>query len=467
MKRHEISRIQDTASVRGQGVDQGFDLGRRDFFKLAGLGLTGFFVSGAAGSLPVAAQSGPKLAGTAKYVVFVHMIGAPSHLDTFDLKEGGWTPKDFEPTSYGGVRWPKGLMPKLGDQLGKAALVRSMNAWALVHPLAQQWAEIGRNPTSGLSKIAPNIGSVVAYEFEGQRTEKQKLPGFVALNTGNGIVRQGYFSPEFAPFTVTTNPAGLANSTHPEGQERFNARYGALTTMDKENREKNPFGQASGAMATAYNQARDLMYNPDIQKIFQYSTDELQKFGNTGFGAGCLTARNLIQANAGTRFIQLNLGSWDHHANIYNANAGIYPLARAFDNGIGQLMTDLAATPSSSGKTLLDETLIVAMGEFGRTPGNLNNQAGRDHYLQMSAFLAGAGIKGGRVIGKTDDTGAGTIETGWSRDMIIRPEDVFATIYSALGIDYTKVLHDDPFNRGFEYVPYAKDGGYAAIDELW
>ncbi|HNG93654.1 MAG TPA: DUF1501 domain-containing protein [Acidobacteriota bacterium] len=468
MSRKEIQKLQNNAPIHYQNVNAGVDFSRREFFKLAGLGVTGFFLSQVTTPLEVVAQSSPTLINTAKNCIFIHLTGAPSHLDTFDLKEGAWTPKDFQPTTVGNIRWPVGLMPKMADHLNKVGLVRSMNAWALVHQLAQVWTEIGRNPASGLSKIAPNIGAVVAYEYESRRTSTQKLPGFIALNTNGALQQQGYFAPEFAPFVVTASATGLTNATHPEGEDLFKQRYAALQSLDASLRSNPaPFGSGPSTMATTYSQAREMMYNSDVQKVFTFDTADSQRYGNNGFGNSCIVARNILQSDSGTHFVQINFGNWDHHQNIYNTNGGIYTMTSALDAGLANLLTDLATSTSKSGKSLLDETLVVVMGEFGRTPGALNNQGGRDHYMQMSALFAGAGVKGNTVIGKTDDTGAGTIEYGWSRDMLIRPEDVFSSIYSALGIDYTKVLTNDPFNRGFEYVPYAKDGGYAPIQELW
>ena len=122
---------------------------------------------------------------------------------------------------------------------------------------------------------------------------------------------------------------------------------------------------------------------------------------------------------------------------------------------------------AGAGNTLLDETLVVVLGEFGRTVGVLNAQGGRDHFLRMSVVFAGGGVKGNTVIGKTDDKGSAAIEFGIAANRDVRPEDVASTIYSAIGIDYTTVRHDDPLNRGFEYVPFAKDGQYGPVNELF
>src|SRR5207237_1940457 len=145
---------------------------------------------------------------TAKNCIFIMMQGAPSHTDTFDLKEGSWTPAAFNPTSYGDVRFPQGLMPQIADQLGSLALVRSVRAWAGVHGLMQSWVQIGRNPASALAKISPHIGSVVSMELG--RGVNQTLPTFVALN-GQPQAGAGYFPAEHAPVLVTAG-SGLPNT---------------------------------------------------------------------------------------------------------------------------------------------------------------------------------------------------------------------------------------------------------------
>ena len=130
--------------------------------------------------------------------IFILLAGAPSHTDTFDLKVGSWTPASFNPTSYGDLLFPQGLMPNLANEIGSIALVRSVQAWATAHGLAQTWVQIGRNPVSGLSKIAPHIGSVVSMELSPSSSD-HTLPPFISLNAGSGP-DNGYFPPEMAPF---------------------------------------------------------------------------------------------------------------------------------------------------------------------------------------------------------------------------------------------------------------------------
>ncbi len=409
---------------------------------------------------------------TAKNAIFIFLSGAPSNIDTWDLKEGAWTPADFAPTSYNGetLRFPQGLLPKTAEHLDRLSFVRSGLAWAAVHQLGQVWAQIARNPGGATGSIAPHIGSVVSLEEQIARKTGDVLPGFIALNSF-GIPAQGYFPATYAPFQVIPSSAGLATIGHPDGAARFSDRWNFLHQLDAA-RSTGARGKVTLDMNNFYDQSKALMDTPNINAVFSFSTGDHAKYGSTTFGDSLIIARNLIGAQKGTRFVQATFGGWDHHSNIYTKPAAgvnsLYTQGATFDNAFGALLSDLQSTPgAASGKTLLDETLIVIVAEFGRTVGTLNNQNGRDHNLRMSTVLAGGGIRGGQVIGKTDATGNKVDDYGWSQNRDIRPEDVTCTIYSALGIDYTTVRHDDPLNRGFEYVPFAKDGTYKPIDELF
>ncbi|HEU4520852.1 MAG TPA: DUF1501 domain-containing protein, partial [Thermoanaerobaculia bacterium] len=232
-------------------------------------------------------------------------------------------------------------------------------------------------------------------------------------------------------------------------------------------------GRDATDMAKFYDQARVLIDTPGVNDIFSFTADDRARYGSTTFGDSLVVARNIVAANRGARFVQVTHGGWDHHDNIYNraANNSLYSQSKTFDDGFGALMTDLASRPGSqSGRTLLDETLVVVLGEFGRTTGALKGSAtegGRDHYLRMSLVMAGGGVRGGRALGVTDAGGNQALDFGWSAGRDVRPEDVTATIYSALGIDYTTVRQDDPLGRGFEYVPFANDEAYLPIEELF
>lgn len=163
-------------------------LSRRRLFEVLGSGVGGSYLLGGSGVR--AAESSPRVTtqSKAKNCIFILMTGAPSHTDTFDLKMvNGVTPTSFNPTTISGILWPNGLLPKVGGQLGKIAIVRSMRSWALVHSLAQTWTQIGRSPAAALGDVAPNVGSVVSLEKEKERTINQVFPTFIALNAASAI----------------------------------------------------------------------------------------------------------------------------------------------------------------------------------------------------------------------------------------------------------------------------------------
>jgi uncharacterized protein (DUF1501 family) len=276
---------------------------------------------------------------------------------------------------------------------------------------------------------------------------------------------------QFSPFKTQPDPGGLATTEHAAGEPRFRQRWDLLASIDGMLRAPDsPLGEPAAGMANLYVNAENLMFNPLVADAFGFTEEESVRYGGTAFGNSCLVARKLVEADQGTRFIQVTLGGWDHHQGIYDrqevngrdVGRNIYAQCGEFDPAFAALINDLEASGH------LDETLIVVSGEFGRTVGPLtNDNNGRDHYLQMFYAFAGGGVQGGKVIGETNPTGAFTVDTGWSRFRDIRPEDIEATIYSALGINWTKVRYDDPLGRGFEYVPNSDEDAYAPVDELW
>ena len=443
---------------------------RRRFFEVAGAGLMGSYLLDNA----IAQQcTSPQQIntqqvtphGTAKNCIFILLAGAPSHTDTFDLKVvNGTTPSNFSPTTLNGVAWPVGLLPKIGSHLGDLTLVRSMQSWALVHLLAQHWTQIGRNPAAALGDIAPNIGSIVSIEKNSERQAGQVFPTFVSLNSPVAV-GSGYLPATYAPFNVTPSTAGIPDTTNSLGQVRFNSMYNEMHQFDDPLRVNSPLGKAVSDYDNFYTAAQQVMYNPAVNQAFGFSTADSMRYGNNTFGNACLVARQILSANQGTRFIQITFGSWDMHQDIYGQQNpkgnNLYTMGKPLDDGVGALLDDL----KSSG--LLAETLVVMVGEFGRTVGPVTAAGGRDHWLQQTIMFAGGGVKGGKVLGATDSAGSDTIDFGWSRQRYVKPEDVEATIYSAMGINWTTVRCDDPFMRGFEYVPFSDQNLYGPIDELW
>jgi hypothetical protein len=349
-------------------------------------------------------------------------------------------------------------MPKLAAHLqnNDLAIVRSLQSWGLVHTLNQTWSQIGRNPGGVLGNISPNIGSVVAIE---KGDPKNLFPAFIGLNSGN-CAGPGYFSAKYAPFKVSPSTGGLRNTTNPDGQTRFATRWNLLHSLDDNLRINSPLGAAMDDYNVFYQSAEGLMYNPIVSKAFTFTTAEHVSYGSSSFGDACLVARKILEQNQGTRYIEITLGGWDMHVGIYTPQQ-LPTLAPQLDNGLGQLITDLQANG------LYGNTMIVMAGEFGRTVGALTAAAGRDHWPNQFAVFAGGGIAGGTIIGSTDATGANVSDPGWSRQRVVRPEDIEATIYSALGINWTTIRMDDPLHRGFYYVPNSDSDLYGPINELW
>ena len=389
-----------------------------------------------------------------------------SHVDTFDFKNTpGVTPAASAPAMVNGILWPTGVLPKLGAITNQFSLVRSVQAHALVHSLGQTWVQIGRNPAASLGNIAPNIGSIVALEKAAQRKPGHVLPTFLALNS-DGAVSSGYLNATYAPFKVDPSSAGLPNTTNSLGQTRWQEMYTQMHAEDDVLRVNSPLGTPVQDMDSLYSAGTGLMYDPVVSSIFTYSSSDSTRYGNSSFGNALVVAKQALVADQGTRFIQVTVGGWDMHVDIYGeaGNKGktnIYTLGNQFDSAVAALIGDL----QSAG--LLDSTLIVALGEFGRTPG-FTAALGRDHYLNQFAFFAGGGVQGGRVIGATDATGANILDYGWSQNRAVNPEDIEATIYSAMGIDWTTICYNDPFHRGFEFVPQSLGPDYYnPINELF
>jgi hypothetical protein len=246
--------------------------------------------------------------------------------------------------------------------------------------------------------------------------------------------------------------------------DRFRRRYDLLGNLQAATALTGA-PQRSQELASFRSQARRLMLNNDVNNVFTFTAGDHERYGSTGFGDACLVTRKLLRADLGVRFVHITSGAggaWDQHSNIYtDPNGGIIPVATELDMGLGSLLADLQFDG------LLDSTLVVWLGEFGRTTGSLNTEGGRDHHLQQFAGFAGGGVRGGRTIGATDAAGEDIADFGWSGNEPIHFEHIAATIYSALGIDYTTKLVDDPTGRGFEYVPGALHGAYAPINELF
>jgi hypothetical protein len=267
---------------------------------------------------------------------------------------------------------------------------------------------------------------------------------------------EGCLPADCAPLTLDLKDRNLPFVVEEKERARLERRWELLNSMDTSRRslsETSPQGMRQ--FESFGRSVHRMMGNPVVSRILDLSENERKVYGATPLGDACLIARNMVAANAGVRFLFVTQPGWDHHSNIYgkNSQGGIYKTCSDLDSALAALMHDLKRLKNSAGEPLLNRTLVVCMGEFGRTPGDLTPVAGREHYADtMFALFAGAGVKGGRAIGATDEQGAHITEFGWSAERPLYTEDVCATIYSVLGIDWTKRVTNTPSGRDFIYV---------------
>jgi hypothetical protein len=419
--------------------------------------------------------------GSADCVVFVNLVGGPSQMDTFDLKELKTTPGDLDVRKApNGVLWPYGLLPRTAGVLNDTVLVRSMAAWDTLHNFGQYYQQVGHAYSAARATEMPSMGSIIAREFQSRGKPGDFLPAFVAMNfptsSVNGpLIKEGSLDSGTSPLTVDMKAGGSLPFLLPPGTEnRFDRRMEALETFDSM-RHLDPANVPKRFLEweSFTKSAQRMMKSPDIGKIFTLDEEARQRYGKTAMGDACLIARNIIQAKAGTRYILINQGGWDHHAAIYGKEdiargedpkqrGGLYSLCAELDAAFAALVTDLKASG------MLDRTFIVCTGEFGRTPGALNDAKGRDHWPAVrSALFAGGGVTHpGRVMGATDDAASKITRLDWGLKRPIYPEDVTATIYSVLGIDWTKKISGMPSGRDFQYVEPMSSTGFIGSTEI-
>jgi hypothetical protein len=387
--------------------------------------------------------------------------GGQSHVDAWDLKEGKWTPPDFEVKEIQpGVKWPASLYPRLAKQFDKFALMRSVEAWDSVHGRAQYYVQAAHALNPALQKEIPPVGTVVAMEYAGRRRDSDTLPPYVAMNVTEsqaGLLTSGFLPAAYSPFHIDTSVSLSSYRMEESSKKDFERRWELLKRFDARLRND------TSLQAKAYHDYNDhyqgafrMMMDPRTAPIFEVSTEEHERYGSTITGDAAVIARNLVEADAGTHFIFLQQNGWDHHKDIYNRK-NHYQHSWDLDAALASLLEDLAGRKRKDGRSLLEETIVVCMGEFGRTPGEITSLNGRDHYqYAFTVLAAGGGIQGGQIIGKTDGTGSKVIDSGWGVKRSIFMEDIATTIYSAMGIDWSKTIETTPSGRRFYYIePFA------------
>ena len=436
-------------------------LTRREVFRVGGCALSAYWFLPLLKPLNAQAQEKVTPRGSARFVIFVMLDGGQSHVDGWDLKEGKWTPPDFDVREIqSGVKWPMALYPRLASQLNRIALVRSVEAWDSVHGRAQYYVQSAHTLNPALQKELPSVGSVVAHEFASGRRATDTLPGYVAINVTQsqaGLLKSGFLPATYSPFHVDTATGLGAYSMEEEDRKEFLRRWELLKSFD--GRMRNDSSLAAKAFHDYHNHyegAVNLMSDARTSKVFLIDPSERDRYGKNITGDACIIARNLVEADAGTRFVFLQQDGWDHHKDIYDRK-NHYDHSVELDTALGSLIEDLATRKRADGRTLLEETMVICMGEFGRTPGELTGLNGRDHHqYAFTVLFAGGGVKGGQIIGKTDEIGGRVIESGWNLKRSVYMEDIATTIYSALGIDWRKTIKGTPSGRDYYYIePFA------------
>lgn len=446
-------------------------LSRREFFQLGSIGVSGYHLAPMLKPLNVEASSKLQPRGGAEVVVLLFLQGGPSQLDTFDVKEGAWTPQDFDiQTVKPGLRMPIGLLPNLAKCTDKYTIVRSMEAWESEHARGTYYLQAGRIFSPARVSEIPSVGALVAYESEKKRKARDYLPPFVSMNfSPTALVGSGVLPANFGPMAMytSTSPPFVV----PEAERvTFERRLGLLKSLDgKWRNEDSGRGRIFADANQYYEAAYPLLKQSDVSKLFSVSPEDHKQYGNSNLGDACAIARNLIEADAGTRFIFIAHDGWDLHAKAYDKTSknNQYTLCRDLDGALPAFLKELEERKDAKGRRLIDKTFVACMGEFGRTPGELTLNRGRDHYRFAAVGLfAGAGVNGGQILGATDAIGSKVTDVGWSQKRSIYPEDVLVTMYSTMGIDWAKRITNTPSGRMFEYVENLAPTGYMRFEEI-
>jgi hypothetical protein len=380
-----------------------------------------------------------------KSCILLWMSGGPSHMDIWDLKpESEKNGGEFKPidTSAPGVKISE-HMPTVAKQMNHLNIIRSVDSKEGNHDRGTYMMHTGYAPNPTV--VHPGFGSYCSYEL-GEKLANFSLPHCIAINTPGQAA--GFLGMTHSPFMVQNPNAPIANLQPPSGVDegRLNRRLQMLSLV-----ENSFIGQRRGQSAKDHKAvyAKTVrMMNSHYTRAFKLD-DEPDKvrdaYGRNEFGAGCLMARRLVEQ--GVTFVEVGLGGWDTHAdNFKTLRDNLLP---KLDKAMGSLVADLHH------RGLLDNTLVVWMGEFGRTP-RINQNAGRDHWPRSwSVVMGGGGMRGGQAIGDTDTDGV---------DIVDRPVgvmDLIASMTKAMGID-VKTQYTTPRGRPIKIV----DGG-EPIKELW
>lgn len=386
---------------------------RRDFLRAVGVVGTTIGAMSWTDRIALAADD---LRKRNKACILLWMSGGPSQFETFSPKpdhaNGGET-KAIS-TSVPGIQIAENL-PRVADVMDEIAIIRSMTSKEGSHPRASFYMHHGYLPMGGVK--FPTLGSNVVHQIGDAANE---LPSFVRIGArAQGAGSAGFLGVDFDPLVLDNPTRPPANSSPTTSRDRYLRRLGLLQGLDSE------FAKVEGTDLVndhrkLVDAASEMILSPKMEAfdIQQESEAMRTAYGESRFGAGCLMARRLIER--GVTFVEVNVNGWDTHDNNFERVA---TLTGEIDQPMAQLIADLRQ------RGMLDDTLVVWMGEFGRTP-KINARTGRDHFPRaFNVALAGGGVRGGQVIGKTDPSGTEVTERP------VQVKELFASIYTLLGIE--------------------------------
>lgn len=404
------------------------------------LGLSGFVGAGFSQLLQMRALAGDSVGNgaPAKSCILVWLDGGPTHYETFDPKpqaphevRGEFHPID---TQVPGIQFSE-HMTRLASIANKLAIVRSIRHEQGNHGAGNHYMMTGAPPRipvgcGAFVSYHPSMGAVASYV----RGNQDGLPAYFSIPSMTRSGGPNFLGAQYAPFVVPDDPSSshfrVRDVALPAAiqEDRFTHRRDLRTQIDRLPRISDK--AAADPVVTLdeyYQQGYDLVASPQAQKAFDIhseSPETRDRYGRNSFGQRVLLARRLVEA--GVPFITLNEGGWDHHTNLFTTLKDRLP---KFENSIATLIEDLDE------RGLLDSTLILVLGEFGRTP-KINKDAGRDHWSNaMSVLMAGAGIPGGTIVGATDRAGYSAV------DRVLSPENFVSTVYLKLGINPDQILY--------------------------
>lgn len=348
-----------------------------------------------------------------KAAILLWMGGGPATIDMWDLKPGAPTGGPFRPISSNGDMQISEHLPMMARQMNHMSVVRSMSTREADHNRGRYYMRTGYVPNPNIEH--PSYGSVVAHELFHQRQDLE-IPPFVSI--GGGSTGPGFLGMAWAPFSVSSN-GRIRNLEMQVEDRRLAQRMAALNLIESSfvSRTRDLPAQEH---AKVLKKTWDLMTSDQMEafKVDREPESAKERYGTDRFGQGCLLARRLVEA--GVPFVEVDLGGWDNHSNVH-ATLRDQRLP-VLDRAMSALVEDL------NERGLLEDTVVLWMGEFGRTP-RINQNAGRDHYARAWSVVVGGGaLKGGLAVGETSSDGSVVETEPYSS------EDLMATVCRGLGI---------------------------------